>query len=295
MPENGAVHPRRTPLAVLALLVVLLLIAGGCSGSGDDGGSSEEGGDRASTTAVADGPGTADATGGSATETTLAPATGTPQPPEGGDLTAPARREDIPDVGRYTYETVVNGNDGEEFLDIIDAGGGDGYLRQLHIRGTDSDATSQAVVWLGNLFYAEAEQRARGGAMTKVCTWDPGLTLLKLPLTVGTTWVAESTCADAPGDPVRTRRLEVEVTGTDTVDVGGTPTDVVVIKLKNVTSADDDNPPLHVTETRTSTDLVSTKRHLLVRSEGTLDSALAGVPRGHDTFTKTLVSLDPAT
>lgn len=273
------------------LTLVVAVFATTCSSGGDTTKNSN-----ATPTTAGNGDGTDGGEGsgtGGTTPASLAPG-GAPQPPS-GDLSKPARREDIPRAGRYRYDTTVDGKEGEEVLDVVDSGDGDGYIRQLHIRGQGTTATSQAVVWLADLFYAEAEQRTREGSLGLLCVWNPGFVLLPLPVSLGASFSADSTCVqDNEAEPQRRRTLEARVTGTDRVDVGGRKVDVFVVEQTMTTSTLDDSPPLDLVENQTLTDMVSTDRHLLVRSEGTITSTLNALPQGTPTrFEKELSSLAP--
>ncbi|HLG00619.1 MAG TPA: hypothetical protein VI916_09115 [Acidimicrobiia bacterium] len=259
---------------------------GGANGSGSGAPTGEPGkaGNSAQGGSGAGGPGDGGALGGSNEESA---------PPK-FDLSRPIRRSDVPKEGRYTYDyTEVASGSSTRTYDVGDHSSDTGWLRQLTSYYSGSEATRALVVWLADRYYEEVEQRAREDQVGAVCVWDPGYLLLKLPLTVGDSWEADSECDTEAAH--RRRTEDAEVTGTRRVDVGGRLVDGYVItrttttttKVKTVT-------PVVLVEVASTEDVVSVERKMLLESSGTRAATIDGAPQGiPEQFTLRLRSIEP--
>lgn len=276
--------------AVASLAVVSLAFTACSSGGGGNDGAT--GGATSSTAAdggSSNGSGDPTDLGGDGEDLATS---GTGAAPTGVDPSKPVPRDDIPAVGSYVYEFSLNGGEPSERNFVVNpAGEGEGWVRQLFTLFTDEFVERQLVVWLSDRHYVEIEQRARGGSLSAACVWSPGLLVLELPLEVGATWRGDSTCESEAAK--RRRVSEVRVTGTETVTIGGTAVEAVVIERTEATTTDVKTQRVKTVDKRNTTDLVWRQRGLLLRSSGSQSSTLNGAPKESFEFTTELVSLEP--
>lgn len=282
---------RSAPRAAAAALAAVVLLAACGGGKKDDNATGDAVGTTTTTGGLVnpDGSPVTDAsgnpTGGKDTATTK---------PGGGPAKGP-ERNDIPLPGRYTYDYSTGTSTSDRTFDVYDAGERRGDVRQQTYFGSGDTVNAQLVVWFGtDLYYVEAEQRASGPNSGALCVWNPGFVELDLPLQVGKTWKADSTCTSDNGS--RRRTLQAKVTGTEDVEVGGVRVKVWVIErtVETHTEAKGSNVTVVTDDKRVTTDRFSVDRHLLVRSAGTEATTLNGVPKGTVNFTLSLRSLTPA-
>lgn len=279
MPDNG--RPMGATRRWTAVLVALSVLAAACSSGGGGG----NGAAPTSTDRSASGDedvGAGDAVPGEGEEGVLGaddPAAN--EEPSGVDASKPVRRTDVPAEGTYRYDYRETGSEAKErIIQYVDLNSGAGWVRQLRSYATQSVASRSLEVWLADQLYQEVEQRARADQVAAACVWDPGFTLLRLPLEVGATWSSESQCdTDAA---TKRQTLEARVTGVREEEVGSATVETFVIEQTVVTTTDVTAAltPTVTVETRTTTDLYSVDRKVLVESAGVRTATLNGAPQG---------------
>lgn len=280
---------RTTPRAAAAVLAAVVLLAA-CGGGKKDDDETGSGVDTSTTVGLLNPDGTP-AVGGDGPGSGAAPSTvRTPGP------SVEPERTDIPLAGRYLYAYTSGAEAGEDRIyDIHDTGERRGHVRQQTYFGAGSSVVAQVVVWFGtDLYYAEAEQRTSGGRAGALCSWNPQFVELDLPLAVGKTWKADSTCSTDGGS--RRRVMQARVSGQEDIEVGGVRAKVWVIErtIDTRTEAKGTNVTVVTEDRKVTTDRVTVDRHLLARSSGTESSSLNGVPKGSATFTLALKALNPS-
>ena len=321
MPES----PRlRVALSVAAAVLLLAGLVATVAVDGDGNGGDElvAAGDRSSTTVIAsdggDGAaaaGEGDATGATAgtsdgaaggstgqsaqkspgtTARAAAPDTATAAPPAAGE---PAPLQP-PKAGHYTYEVSVDGETSEASY-VVEAasGGAPGETRQVHVLKNADGEMRNHLIWKADAVHLDRTSGSGAQGMSGDCDWQPDVLARKLPLTVGSSWVADSSCSgESPYGPYTINaHFEFKVTGTARMTVGGQAVDVWVIESTQHLdiTAQYQGQEVKATQDATSKTWVSGKHGLSVREES---QSTAGSPMGQrsTSSTRQLKSLSPA-
>ncbi|MGI8792681.1 MAG: hypothetical protein ACR2H3_05830 [Acidimicrobiales bacterium] len=202
-----------------------------------------------------------------------------------------------PKVGTYNYETTVDGKAGPSTLKVEAKAGGPGETRQFQtIKGESNELKNEVVFKADGLFLA-ASSGSSGGGLAGDCDWEPDLLVLKLPLSVGSSWSADSGCSgQSPYGPYTLKaHFEGTVTGTARVTVGGQGVDVWLIDGKqriDITATYQAQEFQAVQEATTKTSYAP-KQGLTVKEESTSTSTSPQGSRTQKTV-RQLKSLTPS-